>query len=174
MKKLIIILFAFLVACSNSPEKKIEKSFESQRFVKNRDIQVKDVIIYDTVTLNDIIKRLDYTENKIMSLDKKLNKIYSYKDSISIRFNYHNMRRDSSFRRLQLMQDIYEREFDHLVKEQFDYANLGKQIDDSIYAYKVKIITERGSFNFMVAPITFTIISPIFPSFRDSLTNFNN
>lgn len=170
MKKLIIILFAFLAACSNSPEKKIEKSFENQRFVKNRDIQVKDVIIYDTITLNDIINRLDYTENKIMSLDKKLNKIYSYKDSV--RFNYHNMRRDSSFRRLQLMQDIYEREFDHLMREQFDYANLGKQIDDSIYAYKVKIITERGSFNFMVAPLTYTIISPIFPNFEDSLTKF--
>jgi hypothetical protein len=70
------------------------------------------------------------------------------------------------------MQDIYEREFDHLMREQFNYANLGKQIDDTIYGYKAKIITNKRSFDFLIAPLTFTIISPIFPSFKDSLTKF--
>jgi hypothetical protein len=72
MKKILIfILFSFLAACSNSPEKKIEKSFENQRFIKNKDVHVKDVIIYDTITLNDVIIALDYIENRITSLDKK-------------------------------------------------------------------------------------------------------
>lgn len=171
MKKIFIILFIFLSACSNSHENKIKRSFKNQIFFAHHNAYVKDVKVYDTIEVNDILNTINHLDIISEELQTKLSNIYNYKDSIKKTVDP-RIKRDSLLRNIDHTQEYLERELDMTARKQLDYVNLGKQIDDSIYAYKVRISTDKRSFDFLVSPLTFTIISPIFSTYKDSLTKF--
>jgi hypothetical protein len=173
MKKIFSILFLciiLIISCS-SPEKKIKQSFTHQRYSKFKEIEIQKIEIYDTVYFTDIVNTLNFLDNKSEIINKKIDELDLYRDSIR-KNKISNFNKDSLFRELEKRENFYNREIDHLFREEMNYANLGKQIDDSIYAYKVMIKTDKRTFNFLVSPLTFTIISPTFDLFIDSLKEF--
>jgi hypothetical protein len=161
---LLIISFAVfmaMISCNNTPEKKIAQSFYKQRFIKDKDFKVEKVEIYDTICINQIIDALPIFEKRIDIFQKNLIKMNSYRDSI-LKFNYPKLEKDSLLRIGRDRQEYYDRELEHLIHREMIYLNMNEQLDDSICGYYVKIITPKGTFDFIVSPLTYRIICPAF------------
>lgn len=161
MKKLFLILFIFLVSCTNTPEKKIIESFNNQRFTHNKNYRVQKVEIYDTVYIDQIINTLPTINDQMDIFQKKMERMNSYRDSI-LELNYSKYKRDSLLKIGRELEEYYDRELEHIIRREMTYVNMNQQIDNDICGYYARVITPSKTFNFIVTPITYKIICPVF------------
>jgi len=155
MKKVLFILFLFLISCS-SPEEKIIQSFNIQRAPHQREFKAKSAEIYDTIFADQVFDKLDI-------LNENINRLQDSLKNKKIRYS-----------------EFYQRELDHLLHQEQIYTSISSQIDKNISGFYVKIITNKDdTLNFLVYPLTYRIICPVFlidnkkpPRKPRPLTNF--
>lgn len=164
MKKLFFILisFLFLLGCTNTPEKQIEKSFYFQRGPSKRhQIKIQSVKIYDTIYVDEVYVKVDTLEKRIAHFEERIKRVEIFRDSIRKSISPDSIKqkfmRTGSERRMH-----FDRERDHFMNIQHYTRMLDMQRNGNIAAYYVEIVTNIDTMKFAVTPLTYYIICPVF------------
>jgi len=164
MKKLFLILisFLFLLGCTNTPEKQIEKSFYFQRGPSHRHkMKVESVRIYDTITVDEVYVRVDTLEKRIKEFEERIKKYDNFRDSIR-KLNIPDSLKRPHFERGSTTRREFDRRKEHFITRESYTRMLDMQRDKNIAAYYVEIITSYDTLRFAVTPLTYMIICPVF------------
>lgn len=164
MKKLFFILisFLFLLGCTNTPEKQIEKSFYFQRGPSKRhQVKIESIKIYDTVTVDEVYIRVDTLEKRIKEFEKRIKRYDIFRDSIH-KLNIHDSLKHPHFERGMTSRREYDRRREHFITRESYTRMLDMQRDKNIAAYYVEIVTNYDTLRFAVTPLTYMIICPVF------------
>jgi len=156
MKKLLIILYLILFSCS-SPEQKIIKSFEDGRL--HGHFKINNVSIYDTIYYKDIIDSLEFYENKVRLIQKQIDGLRGFRDSV-FKLNYPDSTRRSILQKRFDLDRKLQRDLRHASNQQMTRYTF-YNINENICGYLVKIYTPRDTFDFVVTS-KYTIVCPTF------------
>jgi len=163
MKKLfsILLLFLIILISCDTPEKKVIKSFNEQRFSRDRGFKIEKAQIYDTLYVNQVIEKTPIIIDKVQSLENRIKRMDNFRDSV-IKLNYPRPITDSLLRKGFDRKRFLDREIGHYRYIEDFYNNLYYDYNDTIAAYYARIITERDTFEFVVMARTYRILCPVF------------
>jgi len=162
MKRLfsILLLFLIILVSCDKPEKKVIRSFNEQRFSRDRGFKIEKSQIYDTLYVNDVIKKVPLIEDKVQSLENNIKRMDNFRDSI-FKLDSPPYKKDSLLKRGFDHKRFLDREIDHYRYIEDFYNNLYYDYNDTIAAYYSRIITKRDTFEFVVMARTYRIICPV-------------
>lgn len=152
----ILILSLFLFSC-NSPERKIKNSFKFQR----GKFKIEDVRIYDTIYLKNVDENMEFIYERTKYLKKSVKMANEYRDSI-LQLQYPKPKQDSLLGTGYQWRRHRQRELDHLFFRQAFTESLYSETNDTIAGYRARIITRYDTLEFIVSPLTFQIVCPVF------------
>jgi len=158
MKKLLFILFVFLISCS-TPEQKIIESFKEGRMSRYNK-EIKSAEIYDTIYTLDALDSLPYFDAKYKKIQKNIASMDSYRDSI-VKLKYPDSTRHRLLREGFEKREALERAADHVSRQLGHYYSF-YNTRDSICGYFAKIYTSADTFDVVVLAKSYYIICPTF------------
>lgn len=156
MKIVTIILLLLVFSCS-SPERKIKQSFNAQR----GKIKIENVKIYDTIYAETLSERMEFFDTRIKFLERSVKMSNEYRDSIR-GLQYPKPIEDSLLRIGYRWRRERQNELNALSFKQTFSESLYSEMDDTIVGYYAKIITRYDTIDFIVSPITFQLVCPVY------------